>query len=459
MHTASPLGKLRVAVIICCLILIIGIFGYTYLTDSGKDVLTKEDISANIAEIGDKDFGYTYVSSYIKKYGIGNFNSYKINEAESKLDKNYYKPLPDDKTLAKDTVELFLEYFYDSINLSDKEAVTDALLKCMISSIGDKYAFYRNLDEYKEYESSLEGGEEYVGIGVSINQETLEIGIVFNGSGAEEAGILPCDIIYAVDGTVADETNYEQLVNMMRGEPDTTVEVTVLRGEELHTFTVTRKLTLMKSVNYRMGEDKIGYIHITQFLLDTVPQFMEAVDYCTDNGAIALVIDVRDNPGGLLYSVDCVIDYLTPDAPTRRISSYTQNGVEEIYYTSDGHSVDIPIAVLCNEYTASAGELFTGAMRDYGEEGVLDTVIIGKTTYGKGIVQSSFELYDKSALTFTIGYFNPPSNVNFNGIGVIPEIEIEKTTGKDEVYEVAVEEVLKMANVNNGTPVSIGAAA
>ena len=183
------------------------------------------------------------------------------------------------------------------------------------------------------------------------------------------------------------------------------------------------------------------------------------MDYCEANGAVALVIDVRYNPGGLLSSVVSVIDYLTPDADGRRIASFTQSGQEYVYYTSDGHSVDLPIAVICNEGTASAGELFTAAMRDYGKDGVLDTVIVGTTTYGKGVVQSSYTLYDSSGITYTIGYYNPPSDVNFDGIGVIPEVEAKEVEGKDAPLDTATKEVLKLINTNGSVAASIGAAA
>lgn len=459
MHTASPLGKLRVAVIICCLVLILCIFGYAYLSNRNNAVSDKDDIIARVEELENEDFGYTFVSSYVKKYGISNLNTYKINAIESQLETDFYKELPEERILAKSTVLFFIEYYYDTIDLSDKTAVTDAILKCLFASIGDPYAYYRTVDEFKEFIGSLEGGEEFVGIGVMVNQETLEIQMVYPDSGAEAAGIRPRDIIYAVDDVRADSVGVDALMDMIKGEIDTTVKITVKRGDDLLDFTVTRKTLTEKTVLYRMEENKIGYIQITQFLQNTADEFKEAIDFCEKSGAVALVIDVRYNPGGLLNSVVDVIDYLTPDSESRRIGSYTQSGVENVYYTDDGHALDLPIAVICNEGTASAGELFTAAMRDYGEEGVLDTVIIGTTTYGKGVAQNSYQMYDMSGITYTIGYFNPPSDVNFDGVGVIPELKVEEVSGKDAPLESALEEVLELANKNNSTTVYIGAAA
>ena len=459
MHYASPLGKLRIAVIICCLILIIGIFGYAYLSDKSISVVDKDDILSNIEKLGTEDYGFNYVSAYVKKYGVGNVNTYKLNAIEDQLEKTFYKPLPEERVLAMDTCLLFVEYYYDEIDLDNKTQVTDAILKCMFASIGDPYAYYRTTEEFMEFINSLQGGDEFVGISVMMNQETLEILMVYEESGAAEAGIMPGDVIYGVEDKTVDDTPTDELLNLIKGEPDTTVKVTVKRSDELIEFTVTRRTLTEKSVYYRMQDDLIGYVQITQFLNDTPAQFETAIDYCIENGAVALVIDVRYNPGGLLDSVVSVIDYLAPDGEARRIGSYTESGVEHVYYTNDGHSVDLPIAVICNENTASAGELFTAAMRDYGDEGVLNTVIVGTTTYGKGIAQNSYTVYDASGITFTIGYFNPPCDINFNGVGVTPDYEVKEVQGADAPYETAKDKVLEFTKIKDSTTVFIGAAA
>ena len=459
MHNASPLGKLRIAVIICCLILILGIFGYAYISDQYTSVVEKDDIVANVESLGNRDYGFKYVSAYVKRYGIDNVNTYKMNAVEDELEKSYYKPLPDERTLAIDACLLFVEHFYDKIDLNDKTQVTDAILKCMLASIGDPYAYYRSTEEFLEFLNSLQSGDEFIGIGVMMNSETLEILMVYEDSGAAEAGIMPGDVIYGVGDKTVDDTPKDDVLNLLKGEPDTTVKVTVKRGEELLEFTVTRRILTEKSVYYRMQEDQIGYVQITQFLKDTPAQFKTAIDYCVENGAAALVIDVRYNPGGLVNEAVAIVDYLVPDAEGRRIGSYTECGVEYVYYTTDGHSVDLPIAVICNENTASCGELFTSAMRDFGDEGVIDTVIVGTTTYGKGIVQNSYRLYDMSGVTFTIGYFNPPCNINFNGVGITPDYEVKEEQGKDAPYEVAKEKVLEFTNIKDSATAFIGAAA
>ncbi len=459
MNSSFPLRKIRGVVIVCCLILILGIFGYAYLTNIGNDIESKDEISSNLEAAGSEDLGYTHISSYLKKYGIGNINSYKINNIESYLEGVYYKELPEEKDLAVSMGLLFVEYFYDEVDLEDKDAVTDALLKCLFASIGDPYAYYRTAKEFDEYIGGLAGGDEFVGIGVLMSQEDLEIQMVYKESGAEAAGIKRGDKIYGVEDKTVLDTDTEELLNMIKGEPDTVVNVTVKRGEELITFAVVRKTLSERTVLYDMDDDKVGNIQIYQFLQTTVDEFKEAVDYCVQNGAVALVIDVRSNPGGLLNSVVSVIDYLVPDAEGRRIGSYSERNTEHVFYTTDGHSVDLPIAVICDGNTASAGELFTAAMRDYGKEGVMNTVIVGSNTYGKGVAQNSYTLYDNSGITFTIGYFNPPSDVNFDGVGILPDVEVAEVAGKDAPFDTAKNLALEMVNTNSGTSIDYGAAA
>ena len=458
MHYGSPLGKIRIAVIICCFVLILGIFGYAYLSGNNYSVLTKDEILTNVEELGSEDYGYEYISSYVKKYGIGNVNSYKFNAVEENLETYFYKELPEEREMAKTVSLLFVEHFYDSIDIEDKTQVTDALLKCLFAALDDPYAYYRTKQEYSDFMDSLAGGEEFVGIGVMMNSETLEILMVYPGSGAEEAGILARDVIYAVDGKSLSDVSNEDMLALLSGAEGTTVNMTVKRGEELLDFTVTRKVLVQRSVYHEVTEDDIGIIQITQFLDDTSAQFVEAVDYCTENGAVALIIDVRYNPGGYVHSAVAIADYLVPDAEDRRINTYTYAGEEYVYYTTDGHSVDLPIIVLCNENSASSSELFIAALRDFNKEGCIDVTIIGTTTYGKGVVQNSFTLYDASGITFTIGYSTPPSGESYDGIGINPDIEVHESSEIDAPLTRAFEEIAKILNTS-GNEIDLDAAA
>ena len=170
-----------------------------------------------------------------------------------------------------------------------------------------------------------------------------------------------------------------------------------------------------------MEDDRIGYIMITQFVSSTPDEFKAAVDY------------------------------LVPDGDGTEIGSYTYPGGEYVYYATDGHHVRVPIAVLCNGGTASASELFAGAMRDFNDAGIIDCVIIDDTTYGKGVVQTSYNLSDGSGITYTIGYCNPPSRVNCNGVGIEPDIFLPEDYVNNTHVEVATEENLFVSvAVNDG---------
>lgn len=451
-------GKIRAVVIICCFVLILGILGYAYFIGGNNTVIEKDAILANVDELGDEDYGYEYISSYVKKYGIGNVNSYKFNAIEEQLETDFYKELPEEKEMAKTISLLFVEHYYDSIDIKDKTQVTDALLKCLFASIGDPYAYYRTQEEFAEFINTLAGGEEFVGVGVMMNQETLEIIMVYPGSGADEAGILAHDVIYSVNGKSLTDVSKDDMLALLAGEAGTTVNITVKRGEELIDFTVTRKVLVQRSVYHEITDDGVGIIQITQFLDDTSAQFVEAVDYCIENGAVALVIDVRYNPGGYVHSAVAIADYLTPDAEGRKINAYTYANDEYVYYTVDGHSVDLPIFVLCNEHSASSSELFVAALRDFGKEGYIDVTIIGTTTYGKGVVQTSYTLYDASGITYTIGYSTPPSGENYDGIGITPDIEVPESSEVDAPLARALEEIAKITNTS-GNEDDLGAAA
>ena len=283
-------------------------------------------------------------------------------------------------------------------------------------------------------------------IGIIIDQNSLTILSVFNDAGAADAGIKRGDKLHGVGDKTVNDTDNVTLTNLLAGEEGSTVDVTVERGGELITFTVTRKRLTETSVTYNMEDDNIGYIMINQFVSATPSEFATAVDALIEDGAVGLVIDLRNNPGGIVNSAIDVVDYIIPDEENRLIASYTYAGGEYVFYTDDGHSVDVPIAVLCNGGSASSSELFLGAIRDFDAAGIIDAVIIGEKTYGKGVVQTTYSLSDGSGITFTIGYFNPPSGVNCNGIGIDPDIILPEDYVNNIHVSTATEEIYKILN-------------
>ena len=409
------------------------------------ELLSKDEIKEKMDSFNANTV-YEYVSDYLIAFGVPSFKTDRFKWVEYTTVSYYVEALPDAYTMARRTCESFLENKYDKTDLNDEEAVTKELIASYISSIGDRYAVYRSADEYEEYNTDMSGS--FVGIGVSVEynytENTILVTGVYRDSGAELAGIKAGDYIHAVDGVTLEEAGYDATVNSIRGELDTKVTITVIRNGKFLDLVATRKLVIEKSVEYRIDEGDIGYIAISSFKANTFSQFKEAVDHMTSNNVKGIVFDVRNNPGGYLNSVMDTLSYLVSMGTP--IVSYQYRGEDKRGFTSmDPHSISIPCTVICNEYTASAGELFTAALRDYNDMGKLNVTVVGTTTYGKGIMQSTYMHNDKSSLTLTVAYYYPPSGVNYHNVGVIPDVEVKPTTPDvDEQYVKAVEELQKL---------------
>lgn len=416
---------------------------------------TKEELIYNLQE-SKENKRYKYVADYLKEWGLPRFDGIKFMYMEELVQQlyNYGDGLPSVYTHALDTAELFVEYLYDDTELSDKTAVTDALLACYSTAIGDPYTIYRPPVETEEFETDMSG--KFGGIGVMVEYDhtnmTISVGMVNIGSPAEKAGLKAGDLIYAIDGKTVEEVGYLEAVNLVRGKIGTNVDITVLRNGEYITYSVTRAEIEEINVSYELDTtSKVGYIKIAQFKDNTFEQFVDAITYMERNDAVGIVFDLRGNPGGFLRSVTDVISYLIPNG--NRVVSYQYKGQSEtVYVTEDDsighdHVVNLPFVVICNERTASAGEIFTAALRDYRDQKILNATIVGTTTYKKGIMQNTYYYLDGSSITMTIAYYNPPSGVNYHGIGVTPDVVIENTDSElDLQLEAAYIEMQKLLN-------------
>ena len=445
------LNKTRLAVFLALIAVFIflAFAGILLAFDAENDsrMLPKEEITSNLSSMSDEDKGYSSVTKYLNDYGFAGYDSFKLRTVEAYYRQYTALDIEEPRILAIETAQLYLDYFYDKTDATDKTAVTDALLTCYIKATGDKYAVYRTPDQYEQYDEEMSGS--FVGIGVTVqyNEEKTEITVVLvnEGGAAEKAGILVGDIIYAVDGKTVAELGYEGAVSAIRGEIDTDVTVTVLRGEEYIDFVCTRAQIVERTVRYELDANGIGYVQITGFKENTASLFCEAIDFLEENDCKGIIFDLRNNPGGYLNSVIAVIDYLVP-SKTRIVSYKYAQYDESVYYATDGHEIDVPITVLCNQNTASAGELFTAAMRDYNDMGILEATIVGVNTYSKGVMQNTFMLSDGSTLTLTVAYYNPPCNVNYDGVGVKPDVEIENDSTSDLQLERAYLEISTLIN-------------
>lgn len=294
--------------------------------------------------------------------------------------------------------------------------------------VEDEFSTYYTAEAFEEYLYQAQGN--LVGIGVSVAQsqtdDTIQILYTMEDSPAREAGLLPGDWILAVDGVPVTEVGVEAAVNMVRGEVGTEVTIlvsrTALDGTVTEfTVTMTRREVISTSVLYSVTEadPTVAIIHILQFDGTTPTQFKAAVEQMKADGISKVIFDVRNNPGGAVDSVAAVLDMIIERGPIATLYDANDNVMDRWTATTAEH-LDIPMVVLANEYTASAGELFTQALKDY----ELATVI-GTQTFGKGVGQSAFALPDGSWIYLTALYYDPPKSENYHKVGITPDLTVE----------------------------------
>lgn len=331
----------------------------------------------------------------------------------------------------------------------DTEQMEAGIYKGMLAGLEDPYTTYYTAEEYRAMTEETEGV--YCGIGVQVSQN-LETGIitilrVFPGSPAEEAGLKKGDILYKVGALDVYDQELDTLVSQyIRGEEGTFVDLTVLRDGEEISATVERRMVESVTVEAQLLPDKTGYVMVTQFDLVTADQFISAVDSLEKQGMERLVIDLRDNPGGVVDACVKMAAYLLPEDQFEGtiLSTADKNGKGDRYYCQggkllfegsgsnpeypmdDGHELDMPIAVLINGMSASASEVFAGALRDYGM-----ATLVGTTSFGKGIVQVLLPLDDGSAVKVTIAHYYTPAGHDIHKKGLEPDVEIELELDED----------------------------
>ena len=307
------------------------------------------------------------------------------------------------------------------------DQIEDSIYKGFMAGIGDNYAAYYSPDEYQKLNESFKGV--FCGIGAVVQQDkntnTVSVIQLIKDSPAEKAGVQVGDIIYKVGDTMASTVDLDTLVyDLIRGEKGTDVTITFIRDGKEVEITITRGEVADTTVYSEMKDDNIGYIEVSQFNSETTPEFIDAIDKLIKDGAKGLIIDLRDNPGGVLTACVEMADYILPDEVEEHDSLivYTANrdGVGERYYTTDGHQVDTPIVILVNGNSASASEVFTGAMLDYEW-----ATVVGTQTFGKGIVQNVLPLNDGSAVKLTTEHYYTPDGFDLHGEGLKPTIELE----------------------------------
>lgn len=309
----------------------------------------------------------------------------------------------------------------------DEENVESGIYKGMMAGLGDVYTNYYTPEEYASFMESSNGS--YSGIGAMLSQDyntgIITVVKVFEGSPAAEAGVQSDDILYKVKGEEVTGMDLNLVVSDLKGEEGTDVEASFMRGTDVLDLTLTRRSIEVPTVEYRLITDKIGYISISEFDDVTDDQFIAALDDLNSQGMENLIIDLRDNGGGLVDVTCDILDQLLPEGLIVYTEDKDGNREEE---TSDAeHYFPGKMAVLVNGNSASASEIFAGAIKDYGVG-----TLIGTQTFGKGIVQSLFPLSDGSAIKVTVSRYYTPAGNNIHEVGITPDIILEKDTESEE---------------------------
>lgn len=325
----------------------------------------------------------------------------------------------------------------------DEDALKEGLYKGYVQGLDDPYSVYYDEEETKELYETTEG--EYSGIGAVLSQD-LKSGVItlvqiYEDSPADKAGLKDEDILTKVGTLDVTGMDLSEVVTYIKGEKGTEVELTVLRGEDADEVTVTavRDTVEAQTVEYEMLEDQIGYLAVSEFDSVTYGQYEEALEALSDQGMEGLVVDLRNNPGGNLNTVCDMLDLVLPEGTI--VYMEDKEGKRQTYSSDDAHQLDVPMAVLVNGNSASASEIYAGAIQDH-EAGT----IVGTQTYGKGVVQQIFDLGDGTSVKLTIAEYFTPKGRSINGEGVTPDLEVEyepdeKNPEADNQLEAAAEAV------------------
>jgi carboxyl-terminal processing protease len=311
----------------------------------------------------------------------------------------------------------------------DVETLVDGAITGMVESLDDPYSSYMNADTYGQFLEGFEGSYEGIGVVIMTNDnDEVEVIQIIRGTGAEEAGVLPGDIFVEVDGVNVEDIPQDELVNLVRGPAGTQVTISFRRGEELVPLTITRSRFESPTVGFELLDGNIAYISLYQFDQPALHQIQDAIAELDVNSRVGLIFDLRDNPGGLLSVGIDVVSLFVKEGPI--LYQTYSDGTEDVYYANGGENgsqednvyanITVPIVVLVNENSASASELFAGAMQDTGI-----AVILGETTFGKATVQTLFNFSNGGGARITTARYLIPSRRWIHEIGLTPDMVVE----------------------------------
>ena len=316
----------------------------------------------------------------------------------------------------------------DYLEEADAKLLESGMFKGIAAGLNDIYADYYSPEEFEAITRENEGA--YIGIGVVFEQDEksgdIFVRTVYEDSPAMKAGVEEGDILKKVGNAKAEDYTFTELIDLIKGKKDEDISLTFLRGGEELQVSCRMEEVAITNVTCETDDDNIAYITIQKFDHITISQFEEALRSASDEGVSGIVIDVRDNPGGLLESVTMMLDDLLDECVL--LTTVTREGKSESVYAEDGRLYEGPAAVLVNSSSASASEVFAGVLQYYGA-----ACIVGEATFGKGVVQSTYSLSDGSAIKLTTEKYLVAGENDIDGVGVQPDISVDETAQSEDV--------------------------
>lgn len=347
-------------------------------------------------------------------------NKYNLSDGKQTISSLFNNSSSDDKlTKSLNSIKSLLKKYY--LNDIDEEKAINGAIEGYVSALGDKYTEYIPKDEMEEYTQNLMGN--YVGIGIYMTKNTKDNTIVvispIKYSPAEEAGILPGDIITKIDGVEYNGDSMDAAANNIKGEEGSTVKLEIQRGQEIKTFEITRKKITTNPVVAEKLENNIGYLEVSSFDENTAENFKAKYEELKSQGITSLVIDLRNNGGGLVEEALKIADYIVPK-DKELLVTVDKDGKEKVEKSKEDVLIDMPIVVLVNKNSASSSEILAGALKDLNE-----ATIVGNTTYGKGVIQQLLQLKDGAGLKVTVEEYYTPNRTKINGVGIEPNEKVD----------------------------------
>ena len=301
----------------------------------------------------------------------------------------------------------------------NEEDLVNGAIKGYVDGVGDEYTQYFTKEEMENFYSEIEGN--YVGIGIYMIQNTEDNTIVvlypIEGSPAQAAGIQTGDVIKKVDGIEFTGEEFDQISSKIKGKEGTKVTLEIERSGQILTLEIERKSIDLYPIESELLENNIGYINITSFDSDCAKEFKTVYENLSKANITSLIIDLRNNGGGIVAEALDIADYVLDKNQVILITK-DKEGKERIEKSTNKPIIDVPIVILTNENTASASEILTAALRENNK-----AVIVGEKTYGKGVIQELYTLSDGSGLKVTVEEYYTPNRSKINGIGITPDVE------------------------------------